>query len=71
MPDNNEIYQPIAFDNIQISLASPEKIREWSHGEVKKPKTINYRTRSEEHTSELQSHAYLVCRLLLEKKKHL
>ena len=44
MPDNNEIYQPIAFDNIQISLASPEKIREWSHGEVKKPETINYRT---------------------------
>lgn len=44
MPDNNEIYQPIAFDNIQIGLASPEKIREWSHGEVKKPETINYRT---------------------------
>ena len=32
------------FDAIQISLASPEKIREWSHGEVKKPETINYRT---------------------------
>ncbi len=32
------------FDSIQISLASPEKIREWSHGEVKKPETINYRT---------------------------
>ena len=29
---------------MQISLASPEKIREWSHGEVKKPETINYRT---------------------------
>ena len=32
------------FDSIKISLASPEKIREWSKGEVKKPETINYRT---------------------------
>ncbi len=32
------------FDAIKIGLASPEKIREWSHGEVKKPETINYRT---------------------------
>lgn len=32
------------FDSITIGLASPEKIREWSHGEVKKPETINYRT---------------------------
>lgn len=32
------------FDAIQIGLASPEKIREWSRGEVKKPETINYRT---------------------------
>ncbi|MBQ8164382.1 MAG: DNA-directed RNA polymerase subunit beta' [Clostridia bacterium] len=32
------------FDSIQIGLASAEKIREWSHGEVKKPETINYRT---------------------------
>ncbi|HWR23004.1 MAG TPA: DNA-directed RNA polymerase subunit beta' [Feifaniaceae bacterium] len=32
------------FDAIQIGLASPDKIREWSHGEVKKPETINYRT---------------------------
>ncbi len=32
------------FDSIRISLASPEKIREWSHGEVTKPETINYRT---------------------------
>ena len=32
------------FDAIQIGLASPEKIRDWSHGEVKKPETINYRT---------------------------
>ena len=36
--------QPISFDAIKIGLASPEKIREWSHGEVKKPETINYRT---------------------------
>ncbi len=33
-----------SFDAIQIGLASPEKIREWSYGEVKKPETINYRT---------------------------
>jgi len=32
------------FDAIKISLASPEKIRSWSHGEVTKPETINYRT---------------------------
>ena len=32
------------FDGIRISIASPEKIREWSYGEVKKPETINYRT---------------------------
>jgi DNA-directed RNA polymerase subunit beta' len=35
---------PLSFSALQISLASPEKIREWSHGEVKKPETINYRT---------------------------
>ena len=35
---------PLSFSAIKISLASPEKIREWSHGEVKKPETINYRT---------------------------
>ena len=32
------------FDSIKIGLASPEMIRSWSHGEVKKPETINYRT---------------------------
>ena len=32
------------FEAMQIGLASPEKIREWSYGEVKKPETINYRT---------------------------
>ncbi len=35
---------PRSFNAIRIMLASPEKIREWSHGEVKKPETINYRT---------------------------
>ena len=35
---------PLAFNAIRISIASPDKIREWSHGEVKKPETINYRT---------------------------
>ncbi len=35
---------PLAFNAIRISIASPEKIREWSFGEVKKPETINYRT---------------------------
>ena len=42
--NNNETYQPITFDSIKIGLASPEKILEWSHGEVLKPETINYRT---------------------------
>ena len=40
----NETYQPMTFDAIKIGLASPEKIREWSRGEVTKPETINYRT---------------------------
>jgi len=35
---------PVKFKNVKISLASPEKIMDWSHGEVKKPETINYRT---------------------------
>ena len=37
-------YQPMTFDAIKIGLASPDKIREWSRGEVLKPETINYRT---------------------------
>ena len=40
----NEAYQPMTFDAIKIGLASPEKVREWSRGEVMKPETINYRT---------------------------
>lgn len=41
---NNNLEQAMYFDKIKIGLASPEKIREWSRGEVKKPETINYRT---------------------------
>ena len=44
MPETNETYHPMTFDAIKIGLASPDKILEWSHGEVKKPETINYRT---------------------------
>ena len=44
MPENNDAYQPISFDAIKIGLASPEKILQWSHGEVTKPETINYST---------------------------
>ncbi|WP_073589016.1 DNA-directed RNA polymerase subunit beta' [Anaerocolumna xylanovorans] len=46
MPEvvNNQSSQDITYDAIKIGLASPEKIREWSRGEVKKPETINYRT---------------------------
>ena len=42
--NTNATYQPMTFDAIKIGLASPEKIREWSRGEVTKPETINYRT---------------------------
>ena len=38
------VVQPQAFDQIQIAIASPEKILSWSFGEIKKPETINYRT---------------------------
>ncbi|MBR2185823.1 MAG: DNA-directed RNA polymerase subunit beta', partial [Lachnospiraceae bacterium] len=48
MPDYNnrqsDAYRPLTFDAIKIGLASPDKIRDWSHGEVTKPETINYRT---------------------------
>ncbi len=42
--NNEQQYQPLTFDAIKIGLASPEKIMEWSRGEVTKPETINYRT---------------------------
>ena len=41
------------FESIRISLASPDKIRQWSRGEVKKPETINYRTLKPENEGEL------------------
>ena len=46
MPENTkeQTFQPMTFDAIKIGLASPEKILEWSKGEVTKPETINYRT---------------------------
>ena len=43
-PITKEGYASMTFDKIRIGLASPDKIREWSHGEVTKPETINYRT---------------------------
>jgi len=39
-----QVTQEEEFDAIKIGIASPEKIRSWSYGEVKKPETINYRT---------------------------
>ncbi len=41
---DNHVSEQVSFDKIKIGLASPEKIREWSRGEVTKPETINYRT---------------------------
>ena len=40
----NPIAKPETFDEIRIGIASPDKIRSWSFGEIKKPETINYRT---------------------------
>ena len=48
--NNEQQYQPLTFDAIKIGLASPEKIMEWSRGEVTKPETINYRTLKPEKT---------------------
>ena len=42
--EENDVKDPLSFNRIKLSLASPEIIRKWSHGEVKKPETINYRT---------------------------
>ena len=41
---NSEISEAQNFSSIKISLASPEKIKSWTYGEIKKPETINYRT---------------------------
>ncbi|HYG28880.1 MAG TPA: hypothetical protein VD887_01560, partial [Allosphingosinicella sp.] len=40
----NPVVKPETFDMIKIGIASPERIRSWSFGEIKKPETINYRT---------------------------
>ena len=42
--ENQNITQENNFNSIKITLASPEKIKSWSYGEIKKPETINYRT---------------------------
>ena len=41
---NNTLSQENNFSKIKITLASPDKIKSWSYGEIKKPETINYRT---------------------------
>ena len=41
---NNNLVPENNFNSIKITLASPEKIKSWSYGEIKKPETINYRT---------------------------
>ena len=47
---HNNQNSTVDFDLMKLSLASPETIKDWSHGEVTKPETINYRTqRSERH----------------------
>ena len=43
-PFANPVVKAETFDQIQIGIASPDKIRSWSFGEIKKPETINYRT---------------------------
>ena len=40
----NPVAKPETFDQIKIGIASPDRIRSWSFGEIKKPETINYRT---------------------------
>ena len=41
---NSEVSEAQNFNSIKITLASPEKIKSWTYGEIKKPETINYRT---------------------------
>ena len=41
---NSEVSEAQNFSSIKITLASPEKIKSWTYGEIKKPETINYRT---------------------------
>ena len=42
--DREGIKDPLSFNSIKLGIASPDAIKKWSHGEVKKPETINYRT---------------------------
>ncbi len=42
--DNQNLVPENSFNSIKITLASPEKIKSWTYGEIKKPETINYRT---------------------------
>ena len=51
----NQDYELNNFESMKISLASPEKILEWSHGEVTKPETINYRTLKPEKRADLRT----------------
>ena len=62
MPEtnNDKNYQPMTFDAIRIGLASPEKVLEWSRGEVTKPETINYRTLKPEKDAGGSGIPYLV-----------
>ena len=46
------------YDAVKVTLASPETIRSWSHGEVKNPETINYRTYRPESTSASRTRAW-------------
>ena len=47
-PGNAHPKDPVDFNAISIRLASPERIRDWSYGEVTKPETVNYRTQRSE-----------------------
>src|SRR3546814_17846833 len=49
---------PQSFDEIRISIASPERIRSWSYGEIKKPETINYRTFNPERDGRFCAHIF-------------
>src|SRR2546425_2299477 len=54
---------------VEVQLRPPDRLVQLAVGRVERQRRVEHRLRSEEHTSELQSLAYLVCRLLLEKKK--
>ena len=46
--NNQKLREPVDFNAITLRLASPERIKEWSYGEVTKPETVNYRTQRSE-----------------------